>query len=115
MLSVNIPHLGGLGGDFFALVKDSQGRITFINGSGYAPSMMSIELIKSTGLKEIPLEGPLSIVVPGIVDGLRLMWEKLGSLEWRKIVDLVISSLKNGFPVSPGFATALNNFRDLLL
>ncbi|MEM0085528.1 MAG: gamma-glutamyltransferase family protein [Zestosphaera sp.] len=115
MLSVNIPHLGGLGGDFFALVKDSQGRITFINGSGYAPSMMSIELIKSMGLKEIPLEGPLSIVVPGIVDGLRLMWEKLGSLEWRKIVDLVISSLKNGFPVSPGFATALNNFRDLLL
>lgn len=114
-LSVSIPHLGGLGGDFFALIKDPQGRLVFINGSGYAPSKMTAELIKSIGLKEIPLEGPLSIVVPGMVDGLRVMWEKLGSLEWRKIVDLVVNSLKNGFPASPSFATALNNFRDLLL
>lgn len=115
MLSINIPHLGGLGGDFFALIKDPQGRITFINGSGYAPSEMTIEFISSAGLKEVPLEGPLSIVVPGMIDGLRVMWEKLGSLEWRKIVDLVINSLRNGFPASPSFATALNNFRDILL
>lgn len=113
-LSINIPHLGGLGGDFFALIKDLQGRIIFVNGSGYAPSKMTAELINSMGLKEIPLEGPLSIVVPGMVDGLRVMWEKLGSLEWRKIVDLVINSLKSGFPISPSFAMSLNNLRDLL-
>lgn len=115
MLSINIPHLGGLGGDFFALIKDPQGRITFINGSGYAPSSMTLEFIKSLGLKEVPLEGPLSVVVPGMIDGLRVMWEELGSLEWGKIVDLVINSIKKGFPISPSFATALNNFKDVLI
>ncbi|MEO3994046.1 MAG: gamma-glutamyltransferase family protein [Desulfurococcaceae archaeon TW002] len=115
MLSVNIPHLGGLGGDFFALIKDPQGRITFINGSGYAPAKMTAEFIKTLGLKEVPLEGPLSIVVPGMIDGLRVMWEKLGSLEWRRILDLVINSVKKGFSISPSFATALNNFKDLLI
>jgi gamma-glutamyltranspeptidase/glutathione hydrolase len=114
-LSVSIPHLGGLGGDFFALIKDPNGRITFVNGSGYAPSAMTIEFIKSAGLKEVPLEGPLSIVVPGMIDGLRVMWERLGSLEWGKIVDLVVGALRSGFPISPSFATALNNLRDMLV
>ncbi len=114
-LSVTLPHLGGLGGDFFALIKDPEGKVTFVNGSGYAPSRMSIERLKSLGLNEIPLEGPLSVVVPGMVDGLRIMWRRFGVIEWNKLVGLVINMIKDGFPASPSLATALNSLRETLI
>lgn len=114
-LSITLPHLGGLGGDFFALVKDLNGKVMFVNGSGYAPSKMSIEYLKSLGLNEVPVEGPLSAVVPGMIDGLRVMWSKFGTLEWGRLVDLVLKSVKNGFPISPSLATALNNLRASLI
>ncbi|MEM2004954.1 MAG: gamma-glutamyltransferase family protein [Zestosphaera sp.] len=114
-LSVTLPHLGGLGGDFFALVKDLNGNVVFVNGSGYAPSRMSIEHLKTLGLSEVPVEGPLSAVVPGMIDGLRVMWSKFGTLEWSKLVDLVIRSVKEGFPITPSLATALNNLKGSLL
>jgi gamma-glutamyltranspeptidase/glutathione hydrolase len=36
-LSVVLPYLSGLGGDFFALLMDPDGHVYFLNGSGYAP------------------------------------------------------------------------------
>jgi len=113
-LAITVPHLGGLGGDFFALVMNPNGKVSFINGSGYAPAKLTPELLKSRGLSKVPLEGPLSAVVPGMIDGLRVMWEKFGSLEWPKIVDLVINSLNQGFPLSNSLASALNNLKDVL-
>lgn len=114
-LAITIPHLGGLGGDFFALVLNPNGNVSFINGSGYAPAGLTPDLIRSRGLSKVPQEGPLSAVVPGMIDGLRVMWESFGSLEWSKIVDLVINSLNRGFPLSNSLALALNNLKDVLL
>ena len=36
VLAVTQPHLGGIGGDFFALVRDPDGRVYWVDGSGYS-------------------------------------------------------------------------------
>ena len=83
-LSVTHPHLGGLGGDYFALMMNTNGEVTFVNGSGYAPKALSIQLMKTFGYEQMPNFGPLSAVIPGMVDGLRILWEKYGSIKWKK-------------------------------
>ena len=68
-LAVTVPHLGGLGGDFFALIREPEGKVWFINGSGAAPRLLTRELVESRGYEYMP-RGPLSPTVPGLVDGL---------------------------------------------
>jgi len=77
-LTVTLPHLGGIGGDFFALVRDPDGRVYFVDGSGPAPKRLTRELVVSRGYREMPEHGPLAINVPGLVDGLWVMWRKWG-------------------------------------
>lgn len=71
-LSVLLPHLSGLGGGFFALVKVGS-EVRFIDGSGPSPIGLSGEELLRRGFREMPANGPLSITVPGYVDALHLM------------------------------------------
>ena len=94
---------------------NTNGEVTFVNGSGYAPKALSIQLMKTVGYEQMPNFGPFSAVIPGMVDGLRILWEKYGSIEWKKILNLVIESLKNGFPLSYSTVGALNSYREYLM
>ncbi len=80
-LSTLLPHLSGLGGDFFALIKRGE-EIKFIDGSGPSPSELSRDELFRRGFDEMPGRGPLSITVPGYLDALHLMWKLYGSMEW---------------------------------
>ncbi len=112
-LSVLLPHLGGLGGDFFALVM-MKGEIRFIDGSGPSPlSLRRNELIRK-GCREMPQRGPLSITVPGMVDALYLMWKNFGKINWSDLVLKVRDLAKNGFPVSRSLAKAVRSNESLL-
>ena len=73
VLAVTQPHLGGIGGDFFALVRDPNGRVYWVDGSGYSPSRLTRELLVSRGYASMPEHGVFSINVPGMIDGLREM------------------------------------------
>lgn len=65
-LTVTQPHLSGLGGDFFALYYDAKsGKVHCLNSSGWAPSGLTTNTIRSEGHTGIPLYGPYSVVVPG--------------------------------------------------
>lgn len=108
VLAVVQPHLGGLGGDFFALVRLPDGKMTFIDGSGYAPGKLSIEILKEKGYKEMPKNGPLSINVPGLVDGLRVLWQRHGSMEWRELVKPAINIAERGFGLGYTLARVLS-------
>ena len=112
-LAVVVPHLGGLGGDYLALVKQGD-RILFINGSGPAPGRLSLEELVSRGYDEPPSRGPLSITVPGLVDGLYLLWERMGSMEWRELVEPARQLASEGFPAPPSLVAAVDSFEGLL-
>jgi len=113
-LAITIPHLGGLGGDFFALFRTSDGRVHFINGSGYAPKELSVDLMIERGFMKMPSTGPLSIVVPGMIDALYLLLENFGTMEWSIVVREVIDRLKRGFPMGISLAKTLLNIKEEL-
>jgi len=106
-LAVTLPHLGGLGGDFFALVRDPDGHVFFVNGSGYSPS----------GLAPVEgrvLAGAEAITVPGMVDGLYLLWRTLGSHDWSELVRPAAELARDGFPASRTLAEGIRAHRPKL-
>ncbi|WP_069807376.1 gamma-glutamyltransferase family protein [Vulcanisaeta thermophila] len=112
-LAVTQPHLGGLGSDFFALIYIArEGRVYFINSSGYAPRGLSRELLAQRGLSSVPQKGPLSMVVPGLLAGLYAIWRRFGSSEWHSLVKPVIELARRGFPAGPSYVNAVNSVRN---
>ena len=60
-----LPGQCGIGGDAFALVREPDGRVWTVNGSGYGPDGGTPEFYRERGLESIPSTGPLSVTVPG--------------------------------------------------
>ncbi|BBE42105.1 gamma-glutamyltransferase family protein [Conexivisphaera calida] len=108
-LAVSQPALNGLGGDFMATVLRG-GRTTFVNGSGWAPRRLTVEMVRGElGLGSIPRYGPLSAVVPGMVDGVHAMWRKFGSMEWGGLLSSAIRRAREGLPASPALRAAVES------
>ncbi|MBP1448454.1 MAG: gamma-glutamyltransferase [Thermoproteus sp.] len=95
-LAYLLPHLGGIGGDFLALIDDGN-KVRAILGLGWAPSGIS---------KRPPRRGLESAVVPGMAAGLAEL-HKMGSMEWSKLVNTVADLLEERAVVHPSFAEAL--------
>ena len=114
VLAVTLPHLGGVGGDFFALVRTADGRVGFVNGSCGAPRRLTLELVRGLGYSSMPERGPLTVNPPGMVAGLYEMWRRWGSVEWARLLEPAQRLAGKGHPVSPGFAVALQRHRELL-
>jgi gamma-glutamyltranspeptidase / glutathione hydrolase len=105
-LAVTLPHMNGLGGDFFALFREgSSGAVRCINGSGWAPSGATVEKLKG----EVPSSGPNSAVVPGMVRGVHELHRRFGKLEFGRLLKGAIKMAEEGFPMSPGLARATAN------
>ena len=77
------PTGNGIGGDLFAIVWSAKDKKLYgLNASGPAPQDISIDYIKSKGLKKIPSFGPLPVSVPGAVDGWIKLHERFGNIDW---------------------------------
>lgn len=113
-LAVLVPHLGGVGGDFFALIVTPNGVVKALNGSGFSPSRFTRGLLESRGLRGVPERGALSIVTPGMVGALYELWRRYGSLEWSRLVR-VAASLALGFLAPPSLAKAVNVYSEILV
>src|SRR5688572_33330569 len=69
-LGLTEPTSCGIGGDLFAIVWDAANeRLHGLNASGRSPRSLTLERLHELGLDLIPERGPLSISVPGAVDG----------------------------------------------
>jgi gamma-glutamyltranspeptidase/glutathione hydrolase len=81
VMGVAQPMMSGLGGDTFAVVRDGRdGSLTAVGGSGIAPSGLSVDRLASAGFRDaMPLEGMLSVAVPGAVDAAFVLLQRWGS------------------------------------
>ncbi|MCE4616020.1 MAG: gamma-glutamyltransferase family protein [Aeropyrum sp.] len=113
-LAVVVPHLGGVGGDFFMLYRSPEGRVYFVNGSGFSPARLSRDEVLGRGLGSIPREGPLAATVPGLVGGLYEAWRRFGSLEWASLVAPARRLAARGFPLPRGTWRSANARRECL-
>jgi gamma-glutamyltranspeptidase/glutathione hydrolase len=109
--AVTVPPMCGIGGDVFAILYHApSGRLVGINGSGGAPSGATPEFFRSRGYTKMPLEGPLSISVPGEVDAWETIHREFCTWPFKRLLDPAIGYAEEGFPVlpklSPYFATS---------
>ena len=102
-LAVTFHSAGGLGGDFFGMFYEAKtGGVHCLMASGWSPSGLTLDLVKSEAGGRIPLYGPLTCVIPGYVAGIWEMHRKLGSSEFRDLVSAPIEYATNGFPAGEG-------------
>ena len=95
------PTSNGIGGDLFAIVSDqAKGALHGLNASGRAPRSMTVERMKQNGHIQIPPRGPLSVTVPGAVDGWCELHQKFGRLSLGDILEPTINYARNGHPVA---------------
>ena len=101
-LNVTEPTSTGIGGDMFALYYDAKTKqVTALNGSGRAPSALSLERLQKENIKELPPFHPYTITVPGACAGWFDLIEKHGTLPMSQILAPAINLAENGFPVAP--------------
>ena len=72
---LTLPGQCGVGGDAFALVREPDGRVWTVNGSGYGPDGGTSDFYRDRDLEAIPLTGALSVAVPGALAAVRTLRE----------------------------------------
>ena len=101
-LNVTEPAFTGIGGDMFALYFSADTkRVTAINGSGRAPSALTLDRLKKEGLSALPPFHPYTVTVPGACAGWFDLIQKHGSLSMSEILAPAIRLASEGFPVAP--------------
>ena len=100
----------GIGGDLFAIVWDAEKEeLTGLNASGRSPQSLSLDYFKERGLDEVPYLGPLSVSVPGAVDGWFELHGRYGRLPMSEILAPAIGYAEQGFPVTEVIAAGWAN------
>ena len=114
-MAVVYPTTCSAGGDLFMLIWDAKTqRLYALNGSGRAPLGMTPELFASQGVASIPERGPLSINVPGAVDGWFEALGRFGTLPAETIFAPAIEYAEEGTPVTAKLAGWLGRAEPLL-
>ena len=101
VLGVVEPESDGIGGDLFAIYWDAKtGKLSAINASGWAPTGLTIDFLKSQGNATMPQTGIHSATVPGCVDGWDKLHKRFGKLPWADLFQPAIYFADHGYPVT---------------
>ncbi|MGZ6383887.1 MAG: gamma-glutamyltransferase [Ktedonobacteraceae bacterium] len=115
-MTVVYPSTCSAGGDVFMLIWNEQSRKLYaLNGSGRAPQRMTPELFAAQGYKHIPERGPLTINVPGTVDGWFQALERFGTLPVETIFAPAIAYAEEGVPITSKLSGWLNQAAEPVL
>lgn len=91
----------GIGGDLFAIVWDANDKeLTGLNASGRSPMSLSLEEVRRAAPDGIPYLGPLTVSVPGAVDGWYELHARYGKLPMKTLLEPAIRYARDGFPVT---------------
>lgn len=118
--TVVLPAMCGIGGDLFVVMHapdGSGGEAIALQGSGIAPRNATIEQMREYGPDNgrcMPQQGPLSVAVPGAVDGYFSLLERFGTRPFAELAEPAIGYAADGFPLNPQNARIIADSADLL-
>ena len=95
-----LPGQCGIGGDAFAIVREPDGRVWTIGGSGFGPDGGTPEFYRDKGLSAIPLDGALAVAVPGTPAALAQMHVQGGTLALPDLWEPAARLAENGLACS---------------
>ncbi|NNU79173.1 gamma-glutamyltransferase family protein [Halovulum dunhuangense] len=105
LLGICEPHMTGLGGDCFVLLKrPGSDEVIGLNGSGPAPRGFDAERLRAAGHTAIPLHSADAVTVPGAVDAFVRMARDHGRLGLDAVLAPAIRYAEEGVPVAPRVA-----------
>ena len=98
VLCVVEPWNSHLGGDAFLIVHEAKTRETLAyNASGAAPKSVTLARYPDG----VPIHGPRSVTVPGLVDAWFALHTRHGSLPIAELLAPAIGYAKDGYPAGP--------------
>lgn len=107
MTGVVEQHQAGIGGDAFILAYlAKEKRVVFINATGPAPKLATIERYKKEG--GIASSGMLANTVPGAVAGFDLALRKYGTRKYPELMAEAIEAARKGHPLTEWCASNHN-------
>src|SRR4030095_14790071 len=93
--------MNGIGGDLFVIYYEAKsGKLYGLNASGWAPTGLTPEFIKSKGQTRMPQSGIYSATVPGAVAGWDALRSRFGTKPFSELLAPAIYYATNGFPVT---------------
>lgn len=105
VLTVVDPRSTGLGGDLFALCwPPGASGPTGLEAVGVSPGALTVERLRALGHERMPIDGPLSITVPGAPAGWEHLLGRYGRLDTGRILAPSIAHARSGFEVTPAVA-----------
>lgn len=93
-----LPGQCGIGGDFFAVVREPDGRVWTVNGSGFGPDGASAEAYLDRGLTAVPLTGPQAVASPGAIGALATLHRLGGTRELAELWGPAAAAARTGVP-----------------
>lgn len=101
VLAVVRPHMNGVGGDVFALVREgSTGEVHALNGSGRAGALATPGFFLAAGDSTVPSRGFRSVSVPGAVGAWEAALDRWGTISMAQALAPAIRLAEDGFPIS---------------
>ncbi|MGL4240796.1 MAG: gamma-glutamyltransferase family protein, partial [Beijerinckiaceae bacterium] len=103
-IAVVYPHMNGIGGDSFWIIREPSGRVRYIEAAGFAGEHATIERYRALGLDHIPVRGPqAALTVPGTIGGWALAdgiaKENGGRLPRDMLLHHAVRFAKDGHPI----------------
>src|SRR5689334_22272382 len=93
-----LPGQCGIGGDTFAVVREPDGRVWTVNGSGYGPDGASAEEYLDRGLTAIPSTGPLAVATPGALGALATLHARGATRDLAELWEPAVAAARAGLP-----------------
>ncbi len=115
MTAVVLPAQCGVGGDAFALVLEPTDRsVRAYHGSGVGPDGADLGFFAERGLDAIPVDGPLSVTVPGMVSCAAALHRAGATRSLAELWEPAARAGELGVVVTPKNAEDLRTHRALL-
>ena len=100
VLTVVEPSMTGIGGDLLAMVWDARsGAVHALDSTGRSPHKATPGEYARRGLRQMPVDGPLTVDVPGVVDGWSQLLDRFGTISLAKALEPAVAYARDGFPV----------------
>lgn len=101
-MTVLEPTSNGLGSDAFAIVWSEEEKKLFgLNGSGWAPRLLTRDAMRRAGFQTMPARGWASVTVPGAPSAWAELHRRFGRLPFQELFGPAIGYAESGVPTQP--------------
>jgi gamma-glutamyltranspeptidase/glutathione hydrolase len=107
VLAVVYPHMTGLGGDSWSIIRTASGETLTINGTGMHPRDVDVDSMRAEYGQAMPFSGAASSPVPGAVKAWSAMHTMAGKLDWSSLLEDAIALAATGVAVAPALGRDL--------